>query len=114
MTIWWAQGEHNSYSYCSNTYLQLIALAFRFQLKSVSTEAAFDSLREKKKKNLKSKRGDVVVLRPLFFWYELKIFRGFQNVSYNNPLACITLEYIQFNGDIFENSIPQHRWLFEL
>ena len=24
------------------------------------------------------------------------------------------IEYIQSNGDIFENSIPQHRWLFEL
>ena len=24
------------------------------------------------------------------------------------------LESIQSNGDIFENDIPQHRWLFEL
>ena len=33
-------------------------------------------------------------------------------ISWNQLLYY--LEYIQFNSDIFENSIPQHRWLFEL
>ena len=34
----------------------------------------------------------------------------FRQINY----LVISLEYIQSNGDIFENSIPQHRWLFEL
>ena len=28
--------------------------------------------------------------------------------------VLLQLESIQSNGDIFENDIPQHRWLFEL
>ena len=31
-----------------------------------------------------------------------------------NQNLLFQLEYIQSNGDIFEKSIPQHRWLFEL
>ena len=35
-------------------------------------------------------------------------------LGYQMKSLVTFLESIQSNGDIFENDIPQHRWLFEL